>query len=176
MQSIQPPIHRLHRRHVTLLSTALGFLFWPAVIRAQVTGSLLTTKQVTELKRKPVISAVIPTFLPAGYRVTRFETYRGKYTNGDDELGYQIHYRGADNTCLYVGSTQNGPRGMVQVASASTALGPLKVYKDPQTSSLASFPSTGRGTLLLSPGYEEGCSSLSLKQFTRVVQSIRVLK
>jgi hypothetical protein len=176
MQSIQPPIHRLHRRHVTLLSTALGFLFWPAVIRAQVTGSLLTTKQVAELKRKPVITAVIPTFLPAGYRVTRFETYRGKYTNGDDEVGYQIHYRGADNTCLYVGSTQSGPREMKLVGSTSTSFGQLKIYKDPQINMLAAFPSTGWGTALFSPSYGQGCRAVRRDVFTRIVESIRILK
>jgi hypothetical protein len=177
MQSIQPPIHRLHRRRVTVLSAALGFLFWPVVTRAQVSGSQLTTKQVAELKRKPVITAVIPTFLPAGYRVTRFETYRGKYINGDDELGYQIHYRGADNTCLYVGSTQSGPRGMVQVASASTALGPLKVYKDPQSGVLAAFPPLDRAAQISSSKYNsQGCRALSSNQFIRIVESIKILK
>lgn len=177
MQTIQPPIHRLHRRRVTVLSAALGFLFWPVVTRAQASGSLLTTKQVAELKRKPVISAVIPTFLPAGYRVTRFETYRGKYTNGDDELGYQIHYRGADHTCLYVGSTQSGPRGMLQVASVSTALGPVKVYKDPQYGVLAAFPPLKRAGMISSSKYDgQGCKVLSRDQFIRILESIKVLE
>ena len=62
MQTIQPRIHRLHRRRVTVLSAALGFLFCPAVTRAKASGTLLTTKQVAELKRKPVITAFTPTF------------------------------------------------------------------------------------------------------------------
>lgn len=167
--------HLLRISSISLI-TAFGLILWPPITQAQTSLSLLSAKQIAELRKKPMMPVVVPTYLPNGFRVDKVETYRGKYTNGDDELGYQIVYRGADGTCLYVGATQSGPRGMTLVGSTSTSLGQLKIYKDPQSNKLASFPSTGYGTALFSPGYGQGCRAVRRDVFTRIVESIRILK
>lgn len=46
-----------------------------------------------------MMPVVVPIYLPNGFRVDKVETYRGRYTNGDDEVGYQILYSGADGAC-----------------------------------------------------------------------------
>lgn len=166
----------LFRTSSISIITALGFTLWPPITQAQTSGSLLNAKQIAELRKRPMMPVVVPTYLPNGFRVDKLETYRGKYTNGDDELSYQIFYSGADSSCLYVGATQSGPRGMTVGESTSTSLGQLKIYKDPQSNMLAAFPSTGWGTALFSPGYRQGCRSVGSDVFTRIVESIRILK
>ena len=78
---------------------------------AQKSGNLLSPQQTAQLTQLP-IPIVAPTALPMGFRLVRAEGESGSYVNGDDDSGYAIDYQGANNTCLSIRSSKDGPRGL----------------------------------------------------------------
>lgn len=136
----------------------------------------LTAEDVTELKRQPMVPIVVPTYIPDGMRVARVQTYREKLRDGSDDLEYQIHYRGTDGTCLFVGTTQSGSSGLQEINRVSTSLGTVKIHQEPRIGrNLVAFIPIRGNTMFRTPAYGDGCRDMNPAQFFRVIQSIRVL-
>jgi hypothetical protein len=61
--------HRLFRISSISLVTVIGVILWPPITQAQGSGSLLSAKQIAELKKKPMTPVIVPTVPPNGFRV-----------------------------------------------------------------------------------------------------------
>ncbi|XGV98495.1 MAG: hypothetical protein ACAF41_06075 [Leptolyngbya sp. BL-A-14] len=156
------------------------------ILAAQVTGTLLSPEQKAQLTQLP-IPVVVPTVLPATFRLVRAEGEAGTYTNGDDDSGYAIDYQGEKNTCLSIRTSQDGPRGLEKVKQVQTRFGLITVYteKSPGSKSLVSFLGLKGNPMLISGGAQpdsttstgwKRCQAVSVEAYTQVLQSLTVLK
>jgi hypothetical protein len=173
------------------LSVDLGthFMSQTAVSRtlvAQATGNLLSPKQKAQLTQLP-IPIVAPTVLPASFRLVRAEGEAGKYANGDDDSGYAIDYEGAQNTCLSMRSSKDGPRGLEKVTQVQTRFGLVTVYQEKlrDGKSLVSFLGLKGNPTLVSggtlpdnkaPDGWKRCRAVSVETYTQVLKSLAVVK
>lgn len=155
-------------------------------LTAQVAGNLLSTKQKAQLTQLP-IPVVVPTVLPATFRLVRAEGEAGTYANGDDDSGYAIDYQGEKNTCLSIRTSQDGPRGLEKVKQVQTRFGLITVYTEklPDSKSLVSFLGLKGNPMLISGGMQpdsttssgwKRCRAVSVEAYTQVLQSLTVLK
>lgn len=153
---------------------------------AQVAGTLLSPEQKARLTRLP-IPIVVPTYLPATFRLLRAEGEASQYANGDDDSGYAIDYQGANNTCLSLRSSKDGPRGLAKVRQVQTNFGLVTVYADTfrDRQRLVSFLGIKGNPILTSGGTLpdqkanggwKPCRAVSIDDFTQVLKSLVIVK
>lgn len=156
------------------------------VLVAPATGNLLSSAQKTQLTQLP-IPIIAPTALPASFRLVRAKGEAGKYANGDDDSGYAIDYEGAQNTCLSIRSSKDGPRGLEKVTEVQTRFGLVAVYQEKlrDGKSLVSFlglkgnPTLVSGGMLPDNRAPDGwkrCRAVSVETYTQVLKSLAVVK
>ena len=156
----------------------------------QVTGlqtpGLLSSQQKAQLTQLP-IPIVVPTFLPAGFRLVQAEGGTSKYANGDDDSGYAIDYQGENNTCLSVRSSKDGPRRLPRIKQVQTRLGLMTIYLEQyrDIKSLVTFlgikgnPVLSSGGTLPDSTADGGfkrCRAVSIETYTQVLKSLVVVK
>lgn len=163
-----------------------GLVTVPTALIAQVTGNLLSPAQKVQLTQLP-IPIVAPTILPASFRLVRAQGEAGKYANGDDDSGYAIDYEGAQNTCLSMRSSKDGPRGLEKVTQVQTRFGLVTVYQEKlrDGKSLVSFLGLKGNPTLVSggtlpdnraPAGWKRCRAVSVETYTQVLKSLAVVK
>lgn len=157
-------------------------------IIAQAAGDLLSKAQKAELAQLG-IPIVLPAYLPPGFRVKQFHADKGEYANGDNDSGYLISYQGANNSCITLYSSQDGPRGqrqkLVQTRFGSVGIytqkrnGKTFIYSfipiagNPSLTSGGSLPDTaGMGT----DGGGKSCNAVSMEEYVQVLKSLKVMK
>ena len=169
--SIAPPVNR-----VTVA----------VALTAQKSGNLLSPQQAAQLTRLS-IPIVAPTELPIGFRLVRAEGEVGSYVNGDDDSGYAIYYQGANNTCLSIRSSKDGPRGLETIRQVQTRFGLVTVYAETFAGrrSLISFLGIKGNPILISGGTlpdstAKGgwrpCRAINVETYTQVLKSLAVVK
>jgi len=152
------------------------------------TENLLSPEQKAKLLQLP-IPIIAPNFLPEGFRLVRATGEAGKYINGDDDSGYTISYQGDNNTCISVGSSRSGTRGLQKVNQVQTEFGLLDVYidkaRDNSIKNIYSFLELKGNPVLISGGSipdsnADGgfkrCNSVSLGQYIQVLKSLTLVK
>jgi hypothetical protein len=140
---------------------------------------------VAQLTRLP-IPIVAPTDIPAGFRVVKAEGDSVKYTNGDDDAGYNILYRRDDNTCFAIRSSKDGPRGLTPLGKVETTVGAVTMYEsvfNNRRSTLSFIPVKGN-PMMISPeslqnartGEYEACKPLDSATYKQVLQSLAIVQ
>ena len=173
--SVAPPVNK-----ATVKATVAIALI------AQKSGNLLSLQQTAQLTRLP-IPIITPTELPIGFRLVRAEGEAGSYVNGDDDSGYAIDYQGANNTCLSIRSSKDGPRGLEAIKQVQTRFGVVTVYAETfdGRTSLISFLGIKGNPILISGGTlpdstAKGgwtrCRAVSVETYTQVLKSLAVVK
>lgn len=139
---------------------------------AQVTGNLLSADQKAKLLKLP-IPIVAPTYLPKGFQLTHADGEEGHYSNGDDDSGYSLIYKGPENTCIEVRSSKDGPRGAWQQI-VKTRFGSIKVFTENnqgKTSIYSFVPIQGQPVLISGAS----CNPVSMQEYIHVLQSLELL-
>lgn len=156
------------------LSIGIAWPLLPAIAAPQ-SGHLLTPAQLTRLTGLP-IPVLVPTQVPAGFRVVRFEAESGKYANGDDDSGYLIDYQRSDRSCFTIYTASGGTRGLSVVGQEPTAFGVINLYVDQRFPSNLSafFPVEANPVLINGAGW---CGkALPRSEFVRILRSVTLLR
>jgi len=151
----------------------------------QATGNQLSAKQKAQLTQLP-IPIVAPTYLPPGFRLVSASGEKGQYANGDDDSGYSLVYQGANNTCIKLSSSKDGPRGKWQQL-VETKFGAVKVFVQTRNHNrfvysfipLKGNPALSSGGHLPNPnsrGEWQRCNPISMEDYLRVLKSLDVVK
>ncbi len=151
----------------------------------QSAGHLLSPQQIRQLTQLP-IPVVVPTDLPAGFRVVKAEGEQGQYANGDDDSGYMLEYVGKGNVCFVIYTSKDAPRRLKQIGQVQSGVGLAKIYEeryDNQTSWVSFLPIQGNPVLIspfsrlnpVSNEYER-CKPLSRADYDRILKSLQRLK
>lgn len=174
----EPALRSLRIPPAPLLGIGLALgIAWPLgpAMAAPQPGHLLSPDQVARLSRLP-IPVLVPTHVPAGFRVVRVEAESGQYANGDDDSGYLINYQGSNRSCFTIYSASGGARGLTTVGQEPTAFGVIKISVDQRFPSNLSafFPVEGNPLLITGAG---GCGkALPRAEFVRILRSVAVLR
>ncbi|MFN9240075.1 MAG: hypothetical protein ACK6DE_09315 [Pseudanabaena sp.] len=146
--------------------------------------NLLSLEQKEQLSQLG-IEVILPTYLPVGTKLGRFEAYKKQTSQIADYSFYNIQYIGTDNTCLEAGSGyqsmwQENPSkmqidtkvGIVEVSSGKHIRnGTLQhwgwIRKNAKNQSLI----TGGLSINGKP-----CNPINFEEYNKVLQSLEVLK
>jgi hypothetical protein len=149
----------------------------PPVIAAE--GDSLTSEQRARLYRLK-IPLVLPTYLPPGFQVKRFET--GTEETIDYKYSYySLVYAGADNTCLELAANTDPAMttGGLNNTSIATPLGQVTVSSGnvegkPLIIGLFSLP-RNNGYFLRTGGWVSGkrCAPVSREEYLRALRSLK---
>lgn len=151
------------------------------------TGSLLSKEQKAQLAQLG-IPIVLPSFLPGGFRLTKFSAQKQLDEASGDYSSYSIFYQGANNTCLELSANSDpgiSTEGRKET-SVETQLGSVKVYRisvegKPMIVGLFSLPKnngymlrTGAWMPPTIPGRR--CNPVSMEEYIQVLKSLKRLK
>ena len=149
------------------------------------TNHFLSNQQKAQLAQLGIPIAV-PTYLPAGFRLTQFSAQKEE----DEASGawYSMFYQGANNTCLELSVNVDPAMSLerLQKTLVKTRLGEVKVYSGnvegkPMTVGLFSLPKnngymlrTGAWMPTTNPGRR--CNPVSRNEYIQVLRSLEMLK
>jgi hypothetical protein len=157
----------------------------PKTSIAYKTNNLLSNQQKGQLAQLGIPIAV-PTYLPAGFRLTKFSAQKEE----DEASGawYSLFYQGANNTCLEFSANVDPAMSLERLPKTlvKTRLGEVEVYSGnvegkPMVVGLFSLPKnngymlrTGAWTPATNPGRR--CNPVSRNEYIRVLRSLEMLK
>jgi len=158
------------------------------------TGNLLSPVQKAQLAQLGIPIA-LPTYLPAGFRLTDFSAKKEQHDYVCCEYSwYSIFYQGANHACLEVSANLDPAMALstshLQKTSVKTRLGEVEVYSGnvegkPMIVGLLFLPSQNRhknGYMLrtgawmprTNPGRR--CNPVSREEYIQVLKSLEMLK
>lgn len=154
---------------------------------AQNTGSLLSPQQKAQLAQLSM-PIVLPSYLPGGFRLTKFSAEQEQGEVSGEYSSYSIFYQGANDTCLEFGANSDPAISLerLQKTSVETGLGKVKVYSGnvegkPMIVGLFSLPNnngymlrTGAWMPPTIPGRR--CNPVSMEEYIQVLKSLKRLK
>lgn len=159
---------------------------------AQHPENLLSADQKRQLNQLG-IPIYIPTYLPTGFRLTKFDAGKEELRNGSYSY-YSLLFQGSNNTCLEVSSGVDPAMslGRLSKRSMKTSLGETTVYSgtvEGRQLILAQIPSKQghmlRSGMVARPAEmkpdgtwkpAEWCQPVSTEEFNQVLRSLKVMK
>lgn len=156
----------------------------PIAAIPEVSENLLSTEQLMQLKQLG-IKVVLPTYLPAGFKVTYFEAHGQKNPQDiTDSAYYRVSYANANSICIEVGSgyqavwITNPSKSQLETALGDIEITYGKLRRSETMQYWASIKNGGQviytgGKL---SGASEICNPMRLEDFTKVLKSLTVLE
>ncbi|WP_271253856.1 hypothetical protein [Pseudanabaena sp. Chao 1811] len=164
----------------------------PVAQVAQATGDLLDAAQKDKL-RELSVPIIVPTYLPAGFRVIKLEAGREELRSGSYAY-YSILYKGEDDACFDISLntdpamlTSRMPRRFMQIPISNKDVTIIygNVEDKPITMGRFSVPSGSPTSAYMlrtggwMPSSQEGrnirCNSISDAEYDKVLQALKVL-
>lgn len=147
-------------------------------IASTTTMNLLSEDQKAQLAQLGV-EVVLPTYLPPGFQLTRFEAHRKDASASTDYTYYTVSYKGPNNTCIEAGNGyQNTSLSTNQERSLNTAVGTFNIQSGTyrRTSITRHWATLSADNQVILTGgklakEQDTCNPIEAGEFDKVLQS-----